>query len=159
MAVCAAVLGWMARRPGPPAPPAPTRLVVSLPQEHHLAIALDMSLAISPDGSRAGLRSVIPPGTPPRLYLRELDRFEAEPIPGTEGAVGPFFSPDGRMLGYIAEGKLYTIAVEAGTPVEICQLGQAIPGACWGQDGRIYFSSHWSPDCSAFRPQGEPRKP
>ncbi len=137
--VCAAVVGWMARKPAPPGSPSPTRLVVSLPAQHHLAIALDFSLAISPDGTVLVYGASSSPGNPPRLYLRRLDQFEAVPIPGTEGAFGPFFSPDSRMLGYIANAKLYTIAVDGGTPVEICQLGQAIPGACWGSDGWIYF--------------------
>lgn len=137
--VCAAAAGWLARRPAPPSSPGPARLVVSLPEQHRLAIALDFSLAMSPDGTALVYGASSSPGTPPRLYLRRLDRFEAVPIPGTEGAIGPFFSPDSRMLGYIADAELYTIALEGGTPVEICQLGQAIPGACWGSDGWIYF--------------------
>jgi len=84
MTICAAVLGWMALRPTPSPPRTPTRLVVSLPQNQHLAIADAMSLAISPDGSRVVYGASSPPGSRPRLYLRELDRFEALPIPGTE---------------------------------------------------------------------------
>ena len=140
MTICAAVLGWMALRPKPATPRTPTRLVVSLPQNQHLAIADAMSLAISPDGSRVVYGASSPPGSRPRLYLRELDRFEALPIPGTDGAVGPFFSPDGRWLGYFAEGKLQKIAVEGGTPLEICHVGQAVPGASWGEDDTIVFS-------------------
>ncbi len=137
--VCAAVASWLARRPPPPGSPSPTRLAVSLPGQQRLAIALDFALAISPDGQAVVYGASPSPGAPPRLYLRRLDRFEAAPIPGTEGAIGPFFSPDSRRLGYIANAKLCTIALEGGTPTEICQLGQAIPGACWGPDGWIYF--------------------
>jgi len=137
--VCAAIVGWLARTPAPSDSPAPTRLVVSLPVQHQLAIALDFSLAISPDGTVLVYGASSSAGSSPRLYLRRLDRFKALPIPGTEGAFGPFFSPDSRMLGYIADAKLYTTAVEGGTPVEICQLEQAIPGAWWGSDGWIYY--------------------
>jgi Tol biopolymer transport system component/tRNA A-37 threonylcarbamoyl transferase component Bud32 len=136
---CAAVLGWMIRKPAPSDPRSPTRLVVGLPEQHQLAIALDFSLAISPDGSALVYGASSSAGQPPRLYLRRLDDFKATPIPGTEGAFGPFFSPDSRMLGFITDAKLYTIAVDGGTPVEICQLEQAFPGACWGTDGWIYF--------------------
>jgi serine/threonine-protein kinase len=141
MAACAGVLGWLAWQPAPDSPREPSRLVISLPQDHQLAIADTTSLAISPDGTRVVYGASSPPGSRPRLYLRELDRFEAVPIPGTDGAVGPFFSPDGRWLGYFGEGKLFKIAVEGGTPLEICHVGQVVPGASWGPDDTIIFSN------------------
>jgi serine/threonine-protein kinase len=149
MAACAAVLGWMAWQPAPAPPRGPARLAVSLPRDHQLAIADAASLAISPDGSRVVYGASSPPGSRPRLYLRELDRFEAVPVPGTEGAIGPFFSPDGRWLGYFAEGKLFKIAVEGGTPLEICHVGQVVPGAGWSPDDTIIFAT--SPDSGLFR--------
>ena len=106
-------------------------------------------LAVSPDGSRLVYAASSPPGSRPRLYLRRLDRFEAVPIPGSDGAVGPFFSPDSRWLGYFAEGKLFKIAVEGGTPVEICHVGQVVPGASWGPDDSIIFTD--SPDSGLLR--------
>jgi len=63
--------------------------------------------------------------------------------------VGPFFSPDSRWLGYFANGKLNKIAVEGGTPLEICHVGQVVPGASWGRDDMILFSD--SPDSGLVR--------
>jgi serine/threonine-protein kinase len=140
MTVSAAVFGWLALRPEPAPTGGTARLVISLPQNQRLAIAAETSLVISPDGSRVVYAASSPPGSSPRLYLRELDRFEAAPIPGTEGAVGPFFSPDGRWLGYFAEGEMYKIAVEGGAPLRICHVGQVVPGACWGEDDTILFA-------------------
>jgi serine/threonine-protein kinase len=149
MTLCAAVLGWIVRQP--PRDPArePVRLAVSLPQDQRLALADATSLAISPDGSRVIYGASSPPGSPQRLYLRKLDRFEAVPIPGTDGASGPFFSPDGRWFGYFAEGSLYKMAVEGGTPVEVCHVGQAVPGAAWGPDDAIVFTD--SPESGLLR--------
>jgi len=149
MTICAAVLGWQALQPDRSPVRNPARLAIDLPQNQQLGRAYEMSLAISPDGSRVVYGASSPPGTPPRLYLRKLDRFEALPIPGTEGAVGPFFSPDGRWLGYFAEGSLNKIAVEGGTPLEIHHIGQVVPGACWGADDSIIFSD--SPNSGLVR--------
>jgi len=149
MIVCAGVVGWMARQPSSPDPLSPTRLVVSLPKHHHLAVSADLSLAISPDGTTLVYGASSPPGSSPRLFLRKMDRFEAVPIPGSDGAVGPFFSPDSRWLGFFADGKLQKIAVEGGTPLEICHVGQVVPGACWEPDDWIYFTA--SPNHGLFR--------
>jgi serine/threonine-protein kinase len=120
-----------------------------LPQDHLLGVADTTALAISPDGSRVVYAAASPPGSVPRLYLRELDRFEPVPLSGTEGALGPFFSPDGEWLGYFADGKLNKIAVEGGAPLEICRVVQVVPGASWGRDGTILFSD--SPDGGLLR--------
>jgi serine/threonine-protein kinase len=149
MTVCAAVLGWFGWQSRTTPHRSPARLVVSLPQDQQLGIADATSLAISPDGSRVIYGASSPPGSRPRLYLRALDDFEAIPIPGTEGGEGPFFSPDGRWLGYFAEGKLFKIAVDGGTPLEICHVGQVVPGAAWTRDDTILFAD--APDSGLMR--------
>jgi serine/threonine-protein kinase len=149
MAAGAIVVAWMGARPEPPAHGSPTRLVVSVPQDQRLAIADATSLAVSPDGSRLVYAASSRPGSRPHLWLRRLDRFEAAPIPGSEGAVGPFFSPDGRWLGYFAEGKLFRISVEGGAPDEVCHVGQVVPGASWGLDDTIIYTN--SPSSGLLR--------
>jgi serine/threonine protein kinase len=149
MALCALVAWWSASRPGLEQPERSTRLAISMPQNHQLALADETYLAISPDGSRLVYAASSPPGSPPRLYLRELDSFDAVPIPGTEGAEGPFFSPDGNWLGYFADSKLYKIALDGGVPLELCHVGQVVPGASWGDDDTILFAD--SPDSGLLR--------
>jgi hypothetical protein len=51
---------------------------------------------LSPDGTRVVYIS----GSPARLYTRRLDQTKANELPGTEGAVMPFFSPDGLWIGF-----------------------------------------------------------
>ncbi len=65
-------------------------------------------------------------------------RSRREPLPGTEGAISPFWSPDSRQIGFYADGKIQRIAVAGGPPQVICPGGiEAIPS--WGAGGQILF--------------------
>ena len=81
-----------------PAPPQPvTRTVITLPPGQQLpGLDAQPSLALSPDGSQ--LAYVAVQGSSQQLYLRPMDSLESRLIPGTEGAVNPFFSPDGQRF-------------------------------------------------------------
>jgi dipeptidyl aminopeptidase/acylaminoacyl peptidase len=61
-----------------------------------------------------------------RLYVRRLDQLAATSLAGTEGAAGPFFSPDGQWLGFFADGKLKKIAVTGGAPVTLAPDGRRL---------------------------------
>ena len=54
--------------------------------------------------------------------MRRLDRLEAQVIPGSEGAIGPFFSPDGERLAFFADGSLKKIPAIGGAIVSICAV-------------------------------------
>jgi eukaryotic-like serine/threonine-protein kinase len=74
-----------------------------------------------------------------RLYLRPTDQVESKPIPGTEGGIGPFLSPDNRWLGYWADGKLMKVPLEGGVPRILCDAPEFF-GASWGGDEKIVLS-------------------
>jgi serine/threonine protein kinase len=98
------------------------------------------AMAISPDG-----RSLVfagESGTTRQLYTRSLDRAEATPIPGTEGAVGPFFSPDGAWIGFWADNTLKKIPVAGGPAVAIpnTATGPGV-GASWAEDGTVFYAT------------------
>jgi len=126
------------------APPQPVkRLVINLPETEPLALGRfaplsigRTSIALSPDGARlvyvAVRRGV------PQLFVRQLDQFEAKALPGTEGAYAPFFSPDGRSVGFFAQDKLKKVSLEAGEPVILCEARNGISGA-WTTDDTILF--------------------
>ena len=95
------------------------------------------ALAISPDGSR--LAYVADLGDGARIYVRELDSFSAVPIPGTEMATMPFFSPDGESLGFFTHSELQSVAIKGGAPRALCEARNP-QGGCWTEDGTIYFS-------------------
>jgi eukaryotic-like serine/threonine-protein kinase len=95
------------------------------------------SMAISPDGSR--LAFVATAGAKTSLWVRSFDALAAVPLNGTEDAVGPFWSPDGRSIGFFAEGRLKKIAAAGGPPQALCDVAFA-NGGTWGRDGTILFT-------------------
>ncbi len=77
--------------------------------------------------------------TQQRLYLRALDSTEAHPIPGTDGARDPFWSPDGHSIGFYAAETLYRIDLDGGRPQALARAPSGAGGA-WGADGTILFN-------------------
>jgi len=118
-------------------PGAPIRVALNLPPEVVLEREVDWRLAISPDGR--SLVFVAKKGGRLQLYRRELDQFEAIPIPGTEDGINPFVSPDGRWLGFFAGAKLKKVRLGGGTPQVLADAPGAF-GATWGADENIIFA-------------------
>jgi serine/threonine-protein kinase len=98
------------------------------------------ALAISPDGTRLAYVDETEAGGR-LLYLRDMDGIESRPLPGTEGAVGPFFSPDGEWLGFydFAKRELKKIAATGGTPTLLCKP-ENFMGGSWGPDSVVIFA-------------------
>src|SRR5207249_3057227 len=97
-----------------------------------------LEFALSPDGRY--IVFVASGDGPQRLWLRALDKTEAQPIVGTEGANYPFWSPDSRSIGFTAAGKLKRIDI-AGGPPQILANTSSPRGGAWGADGTILFSA------------------
>ena len=96
------------------------------------------SLALSRDGRRivfVGQQD----GGAPRLYLRELGRFEAVAIEDTEGAANPFFSPDGASVGFFAGGRLKKVSLAGGAPVVLADVLNE-RGHAWLRDDSIILT-------------------
>ncbi len=75
------------------------------------------------------------------LLARRLDRLQASPIPGSDNAANPEFSPDGKWIAFIAGRKtVVKIPVEGGTPVPLAQIGDA-SNLSWSKSGDIITSS------------------
>jgi Tol biopolymer transport system component len=129
-----AALTWWLRTPVPA-----QRLSVNLelPSKTHLD-SQNTSLAFSPDGRTLAFAATGPEGKQ-MLWLRALDSLQAQPISGTDGATYPFWSPDGRFIGFFAEGKLKKVQAGGGTVQTLCEAGDG-RGASWGADGTIVFA-------------------
>jgi serine/threonine-protein kinase len=113
-------------------------------------------LAMSSDGRRVAFRGR--KGEDARLYVRDLARESAEPVPGTEGGEQPFFSPDGEWLGFFANGKLRKTAVRGGTPVVLTDIS-APRGAAWGPDGTIVYTPSYGSALMRISGDGGDPKP
>jgi serine/threonine protein kinase/Tol biopolymer transport system component len=126
-------------RPSPPlVPVSVNRSVFSLPAGQRFPNVDAQFLALSPDGKK--LVYAANAGGTEQLYLRSMDSFDARPIPGTEGGLGPFFSPDSEWVGFFASGKLKKVSVAGGLPVTLCDATDS-RGATWGTDDTIVFAS------------------
>jgi serine/threonine protein kinase len=77
-----------------------------------------------------------------RLFVRRFDEVESKELAGTEGARGPFISPDGTWIGFIRNAKINKMPVAGGDAIAVCDV-QGGPGAAWAPDGRIVFSRAW----------------
>jgi serine/threonine-protein kinase len=97
------------------------------------------SFALAPDGSRIAYVGAGPAGST-RLWIRARGDGVARPLEGTEGADAPFFSPDGRWLGFVANGKLFKVAVDGGAPVALADsVPGTLPAGLWGPDQQIIY--------------------
>jgi Tol biopolymer transport system component len=131
--VALAVIRWTRRLPEPGL----ARFAVTAPAGG--TIATDAAqVAISPDGRRLVFAVVDSAGTP-RLWIRPLNFFSAQPLPGTENAFYPFWSPDSRFVAFFAEGKLRKVPVGGGPPEVICDAPNG-RGGSWSKDGVIVFA-------------------
>ena len=150
-ALASAVLAWSVK-PGP-APATVARLLIGVTPADRLARTVALgngrpfrtSIALSPDGQ--SLVFVGEQGRGRQLYLRTMDRLDAKPIPGTELSDSPFFSPDGRWIGFWqtaagrgGEGELRKVSIDGGPVVTVCQT-PPLWGVSWGSHGRIVFAN------------------
>ncbi|HXP81743.1 MAG TPA: protein kinase [Verrucomicrobiae bacterium] len=122
-----------------PLPPRPvSRLTITLPAGQRLAgLNAGSVVALSPDGTH--LAYVASQSGTQQLYLRAMDSLEVKLIPGTEGAMEPFFSSDGQWVGFFAGGKLKKVSVSGGSAVTLGEAATPV-GASWGSQGMIAFS-------------------
>lgn len=95
------------------------------------------AVALSPDGSLLVYSGE--QGEVPMLMARPMDSFEDRPIPGTEWAYAPFFSPDGKSIAFFANNELKRLSLDGGQPVTLSEARNAHGGA-WGPDGTIVFA-------------------
>jgi len=139
MTAVAALAIWIGRD-APAAPAQPVRwMEVSTP---FLTLSSEGTMDISRDGSR--LVYVGEHDGTRQLYLRPLDSRDTKPIPGTENALCPFFSPDGQSVGFWADRKLKKVSLSGGwTPLYDAPINLwCLPlKAHWSTDGWIVFPS------------------
>ncbi len=142
-----AVARWVPSRTEPAATIRTT--IDSTPADHLRATATDQTLAfghlsrptiaLSPDGQTLVFSAI--QGTRQQLSVRHLAQLDAVPMPGTDGGLSPFFSPDGRWIGFWADGALKKVPLAGGPVTTLCAT--TIPfGASWGTSDIVVFARY-----------------
>ena len=141
------VLAWSLWRSGSE-PGTVTRYTLVLPETD--AVSINSGLAWSPDGKLlaypASRDGVV------QLFLRARDRLGPIPLPDTEGAMSPFFSPDGEWVGFFTGDSLKKVAVDGGPSVTLCPTNHRY-GATWGPTTPSCSPRGVRPASCAFRRQ------
>jgi serine/threonine-protein kinase len=130
--VAVALWGWLR----PAAAPALVKFAVQLPG--YVPAAYGPGVVLAPDGQAFVYRAVGPEGTA-RLVYRRLGELEGSPLPGTNEGMLPFFSPDGRSIGFLTlTSDLRVVSVDGGPPLSLTRVSAA---GAWGPDGFIYVTA------------------
>lgn len=153
--VLGVIVGWLAFRT--PGRQATDHVQISVEPADQLTQGLSSAtvrptltaFALSPDG-RLIVFSATQVNGSPQLFLRDLSQDSAAPLPGTEGARAPFFSPDGRWIGFVTRSAIKKIPVNGGPSITVYEVprGRLVFGASWAGDGAIFFSV---PDVGIFK--------
>jgi DNA-binding winged helix-turn-helix (wHTH) protein/Tol biopolymer transport system component len=126
---------------GGEAAPGMARFNVDVPAGYELALSpvsgvTASVVALAADGSEYAF--VARHAGKDQLFVRAMDELTAKPIPGSDGAQEPFLSPDGRWVGFFADGEIKIAPVAGGSPTILCKVVD-VDGASWGADDRIVF--------------------
>jgi Tol biopolymer transport system component len=140
--IIGAVAAMFLYRPTQPAHA--TRTVINPPEKTILNLTGDAAgpPVLSPDGSSIAFTATGADGKA-LLWVRPMNSLDARPLADTENATFPFWSPDSRSLGFLADGKLKTIDVSGGSSLVIAEaeLGR---GGSWGPGGVILVAPNVS---------------
>ena len=132
---------WLAGRPTAPVSESVSRVVLTVPAGQQ--VERGGPLAISRDGARLVYVAVQGEGRT-QLFMRPLDRFGPTALAGTEGASAPFFSPDGKWVGFYSNGAMQRVSIDGGGALKICET-PAVWSATWGDDDTIVFATSATP--------------
>ncbi len=138
LTVISSVAVWRWLRPTRSTDGPPVRFEVVIPASGRLASLAGNVITLSPDG--AHIAYIGESQGQPQLHLRPMEQLEPRPLPGTEEAGTPFFSPDGQWIGFETPGALRKVPLVGGPPITIVERSD-LRGASWGTDGMIVFGS------------------
>jgi eukaryotic-like serine/threonine-protein kinase len=128
-------------------PASPTLFVSSLEFPEAYGSLLTWSyagqVAASPSGTRLAYVGTARDGRS-AVFVRDLGTTALRELPGTANAQGPFWSPDGLFVGFIAEDRLRKVAADGGPVQILCDAPEQeaeTAGVAWNRGGVILFAS------------------
>ena len=138
LATIVLAIGYVSRAP---AEPSVVRFTIGEPADAVFAGGLFYApgAAVSPDGRHVVFMATRTGASTNLLWVHSLDAPEARPLTGTDAAIFPFWSPDGKSIAFFALGKLRKIDVSGGPPQTLCDA-PAGEGGTWNRDGVIVFA-------------------
>jgi serine/threonine-protein kinase len=110
--------------------------------------SLDRNIAISPDGRQLVYVAASAQNEGP-LMLRAIDQLDASPLRGIVGRY-PFFSPDGKWMGFFFNNELKKVSIAGGLATTVCRMNATARGGSWGPDDTIVFATS-DPTSGLFR--------
>ncbi len=151
LAIGAAAWGWLGRPPRPGASWQHISLGDSL-----VVTTQFQALALSPDGANLVVKDDIQNG---RLWIKRRGELNPVPIPGTERASNPAFSPDGEWVAFLADGRLKKIRPGGGAAITLADSAVApFGGAAWLDDGTLIYIGPNSSELSRVSAAGGPSR-
>ncbi len=144
-----AIWGWL--RPAPAKQVVRSMLAIDSTEAMAPSTAWSGRLAISPDGSRLAYIG----GPRSQLLIRARNQLHAIAVPGTEGATSPFFSPDGRQVGFLRDFIVQIASLDGGPPITVLDSLIGVSGASWGPDNFIYADA-FSDNFGLLRVEAKP---
>ena len=128
-----AAWGWLGR----PARPGASWQYISFHDGPTPTTTIGPALALSPDGATLVLKDDIQNA---RLWIKQRGELDPVPVPGTERASNPAFSPDGAWLAFIADGRLKKIRPGGGAAITLADSAAApFGGVTWLDDGTLIY--------------------
>src|SRR5881296_1279654 len=127
-----AIWGWL--RPAPAKQVVRSMLAIDSTEAMAPSTPWSGRVAISPDGSRLAYIG----GPRSQLLIRPRSQLHAIAVPGTEGATTPFFSPDGKQVGFLRDFIVQIASLDGGPPITVLDSLIGVSGASWGPDNFIY---------------------
>ena len=132
LAIGAAAWGWLGR---PPRPGASWQYISF--GDAPVVTTQFPALSLSPDGATLVVKDDIQNA---RLWIKRRGELNAVPVPGTERASNPAFSPDGEWVAFLADGRLKKIRPGGGAAITLADSAAApFGGAAWLDDGTLIY--------------------
>ena len=136
-AAVVSVFAYMQAKTNPGTSMTVKQFTLASPAEGPLVMMTAPAVLFSPDGSH--LVSTVRTSGKQQLIDRQLSSAATRPIEGTQGAIDPFFSPDGKWIGFFVGGLLKKVLMSGGVPETLCKAENA-RGGTWASDGSIVFT-------------------
>ncbi len=135
-----AVAAWKFRPP-PPRPENVVRFAIPATESSHSSSLGLSTLSISPDGQNLVYIAKGENGRE-QLMIRNIGDITARPLPGTDNAANPFFSPDGKSVAFIRGNQVFKLAIDGGRAQLLGTAPGTFNGASWSATGKIVVSGN-----------------